>query len=181
MPVLICTAGTPVARLEISDVFAWDKLRYLKSVYGTARTADELADTLVKKGARRADTPRACAEGRDLVFLCVSDEQANVVEPMLKAFNKRLEEYKLIPPGSDKFAWAPLADRLPLPFLTRRLGRRRSWIRPTSWRIWSWRRPAGCFPQRFWPAGAPLWMIRPWCRSRMRSAMAKASAWSWVT
>ena len=27
-----------------------------------------------------------------------------------------------------KWAWAPLVDRLPLPFLTRRLGRRRSWL-----------------------------------------------------
>ncbi|HEY7611210.1 MAG TPA: MFS transporter [Alphaproteobacteria bacterium] len=27
-----------------------------------------------------------------------------------------------------KFVWAPLADRMPLPFLTRALGRRRSWI-----------------------------------------------------
>jgi PAT family beta-lactamase induction signal transducer AmpG len=27
-----------------------------------------------------------------------------------------------------KFAWAPLVDRLPLPMLTRRLGRRRSWM-----------------------------------------------------
>ncbi|MCS6945053.1 MAG: MFS transporter [Burkholderiaceae bacterium] len=27
-----------------------------------------------------------------------------------------------------KWAWAPLVDRLPLPFLTRRLGRRRAWL-----------------------------------------------------
>ncbi|MCW5621957.1 MAG: AmpG family muropeptide MFS transporter, partial [Burkholderiales bacterium] len=27
-----------------------------------------------------------------------------------------------------KWAWAPLVDRLPLPLLTRRLGRRRSWL-----------------------------------------------------
>ena len=27
-----------------------------------------------------------------------------------------------------KFLWAPLVDRLPIPFLTRRLGRRRSWM-----------------------------------------------------
>ncbi len=27
-----------------------------------------------------------------------------------------------------KFLWAPLVDRLPLPFLTRRLGRRRAWL-----------------------------------------------------
>jgi len=35
------------------------------------------ADTLVKKGATRAETPRACATGRDAVFLCVTDDQAN--------------------------------------------------------------------------------------------------------
>ncbi|MCS6811709.1 MAG: AmpG family muropeptide MFS transporter, partial [Tepidimonas sp.] len=29
---------------------------------------------------------------------------------------------------SFKFVWAPLVDRLPLPWLTRRLGRRRSWL-----------------------------------------------------
>jgi PAT family beta-lactamase induction signal transducer AmpG len=31
-------------------------------------------------------------------------------------------------PYSLKFVWAPLVDRLPLPWLTRRLGRRRSWM-----------------------------------------------------
>lgn len=29
---------------------------------------------------------------------------------------------------SFKFTWAPIVDRMPLPFLTRRLGRRRSWL-----------------------------------------------------
>ena len=29
---------------------------------------------------------------------------------------------------SFKFVWAPLVDKLPLPFLTHRLGRRRSWM-----------------------------------------------------
>ena len=29
---------------------------------------------------------------------------------------------------SFKFVWAPLVDRLPLPWLTRRLGRRRGWL-----------------------------------------------------
>ena len=29
---------------------------------------------------------------------------------------------------SFKFVWAPLVDRLPVPFLTRLLGRRRAWI-----------------------------------------------------
>ena len=29
---------------------------------------------------------------------------------------------------SIKFLWAPIVDRMPLPFLTKRLGRRRSWM-----------------------------------------------------
>ena len=29
---------------------------------------------------------------------------------------------------SFKFVWAPIADKLPLPFLTHRLGRRRAWM-----------------------------------------------------
>lgn len=39
------------------------------------RTAAK-ADPLVKKGARRAGSPRECAAGQDLVFTCVTDEQA---------------------------------------------------------------------------------------------------------
>ena len=31
-------------------------------------------------------------------------------------------------PWTLKFLWAPVVDRLPLPFLTRRLGRRRAWM-----------------------------------------------------
>jgi 3-hydroxyisobutyrate dehydrogenase-like beta-hydroxyacid dehydrogenase len=34
------------------------------------------ADTLVKKGAKSAPTPREAATGQDLVFLCLSDEKA---------------------------------------------------------------------------------------------------------
>ncbi len=45
------SAGTPVARLEISDVFAWDKARYLKSVYGTERTDHPGADMVLKGDA----------------------------------------------------------------------------------------------------------------------------------
>jgi len=48
---LVNAAGTPVARLEISDVFAWDKLRYLESVYGTARTDHPGADMVLKGDA----------------------------------------------------------------------------------------------------------------------------------
>ncbi len=39
------------------------------------RTAQR-ADPLVRKGARRAATPRECATGRDLVMTCLSDEKA---------------------------------------------------------------------------------------------------------
>ncbi len=39
-------------------------------------------EALVKKGARRAATPRECATGQDLVFTCLSDEQA--VEAVLE-------------------------------------------------------------------------------------------------
>jgi 3-hydroxyisobutyrate dehydrogenase-like beta-hydroxyacid dehydrogenase len=34
------------------------------------------AEALVRKGARQALTPKICATGQDLVFLCVSDEKA---------------------------------------------------------------------------------------------------------
>jgi 3-hydroxyisobutyrate dehydrogenase-like beta-hydroxyacid dehydrogenase len=34
------------------------------------------AEPLVKKGARRAATPRECATGQDLVFMCLTDEKA---------------------------------------------------------------------------------------------------------
>jgi len=39
------------------------------------RTASK-AEPLVRKGARAAASPRACAEGKDAVFVCVSDEKA---------------------------------------------------------------------------------------------------------
>jgi len=39
-------------------------------------------EALAKKGARRAATPRECATGRDLVFTCLSDE--NAVEAVLE-------------------------------------------------------------------------------------------------
>ena len=48
---LVNAAGTPVARLEISDVFAWDKAKYLKSVYGTERTDHPGADMVLKGDA----------------------------------------------------------------------------------------------------------------------------------
>ncbi len=48
---LVNTAGTVVATLEISDVFPWDKLRYVKSVYGTERTDHPGADMVLKNDA----------------------------------------------------------------------------------------------------------------------------------
>ena len=44
-------AGTVVATLDITDVFAWDKPRYLKSVYGTERTDHPGADMVLKNDA----------------------------------------------------------------------------------------------------------------------------------
>lgn len=43
-------------------------------------------------------------------YVSVADEQKNVVEPMLREFNKRLEDMKIIPPGKDKFEWAALYE-----------------------------------------------------------------------
>ena len=45
------SAGAVVATLTISDVFPWDKLRYLKSVYGTERTDHPGADMVLKGDA----------------------------------------------------------------------------------------------------------------------------------
>ena len=41
------STGEIVATLEISDVFAWDKDRYLRSVYGTERTDHPGADMVL--------------------------------------------------------------------------------------------------------------------------------------
>ncbi len=43
--------GEIVATLDVSDVFAWDKQRYLKSVYGTERTDHPGADMVLKGDA----------------------------------------------------------------------------------------------------------------------------------
>jgi sulfate adenylyltransferase len=48
---LVNTAGTAVATLTLSDVFPWDKMRYLKSVYGTERTDHPGADMVLKGDA----------------------------------------------------------------------------------------------------------------------------------
>jgi sulfate adenylyltransferase len=43
--------GEIVATLDVSDVFAWDKQKYLKSVYGTERTDHPGADMVLKGDA----------------------------------------------------------------------------------------------------------------------------------
>jgi sulfate adenylyltransferase len=48
---LVNSGGTVVATLDVSDVFAWDKPRYLKSVYGTERTDHPGADMVLKGDA----------------------------------------------------------------------------------------------------------------------------------
>lgn len=45
------TAGEVVATLDITDIFEWDKLRYLKSVYLTERTDHPGADMVLKADA----------------------------------------------------------------------------------------------------------------------------------
>ncbi len=60
------TVGEPVAnnlRKAGHDLTVWN------------RTASK-ADHIVSKGGKLAKTPRACAEGKDLVFTCLSDEKA---------------------------------------------------------------------------------------------------------
>ena len=46
--------GEIVAALDVSDVFAWDKARYLKSVYGTDRTDHPGADMVLKGDADKS-------------------------------------------------------------------------------------------------------------------------------
>jgi sulfate adenylyltransferase len=48
---LTSSAGDIVATLEVSDVFEWDKPRYLKSVYGTDRDDHPGADMVLKNDA----------------------------------------------------------------------------------------------------------------------------------
>ncbi len=50
---LTCPEGQIVGTLEISDVFEWDKMRYLKSVYGTERTDHPGADMVLKGDAAK--------------------------------------------------------------------------------------------------------------------------------
>jgi sulfate adenylyltransferase len=48
---LTSSAGDIVATLDVSDVFEWDKPRYLSSVYGTERTDHPGADMVLKNDA----------------------------------------------------------------------------------------------------------------------------------
>jgi len=48
---LASSRGDIVATLDVSDVFAWDKEKYLKSVYGTERTDHPGADMVLKGDA----------------------------------------------------------------------------------------------------------------------------------
>jgi sulfate adenylyltransferase len=48
---LVNSAGAVVATLTLSDVFPWDKIHYLKSVYGTERTDHPGADMVLKGDA----------------------------------------------------------------------------------------------------------------------------------
>ena len=46
--VALVNGGTPIATLAVGDVFAWDKQRYLRSVYQTERTDHPGADMVLK-------------------------------------------------------------------------------------------------------------------------------------
>jgi sulfate adenylyltransferase len=48
---LVNAAGAAVATLTLTDVFPWDKMRYLTSVYGTERTDHPGADMVLKGDA----------------------------------------------------------------------------------------------------------------------------------
>jgi sulfate adenylyltransferase len=50
---LVTTGGETVATLSVTDVFPWDKPRYLKSVYGTDRTDHPGADMVLKGDATK--------------------------------------------------------------------------------------------------------------------------------
>jgi sulfate adenylyltransferase len=48
---LVNSAGDPVGILHLTDVYPWDKARYLRSVYGTERTDHPGADMVLKGDA----------------------------------------------------------------------------------------------------------------------------------
>jgi sulfate adenylyltransferase len=51
---LVNSRNEPVATLEVSDVFAWDKQQYLSRVYGTERTDHPGADMVLKGDADKS-------------------------------------------------------------------------------------------------------------------------------
>jgi len=51
---LVSSAGDAVAILAIEDLFAWDKTKYLRSVYGTERTDHPGADMVLKGDADKS-------------------------------------------------------------------------------------------------------------------------------
>lgn len=51
---LVNAQGQVVARLDVSEVFTWDKPKYIKSVYGTERTDHPGADMVLKNDADKA-------------------------------------------------------------------------------------------------------------------------------
>ncbi len=55
--------GEVVATLDVTDVFEWDKPRYLKSVYGTERTDHPDADMVLNRRRRQNPFDRRRAEG----------------------------------------------------------------------------------------------------------------------
>ena len=50
---LVSSGGAPVASLVITDVYPWDKAKYLRSVYGTERTDHPGANMVLKGDADR--------------------------------------------------------------------------------------------------------------------------------
>jgi len=69
---LVNGAGRVVATLAISDVFPWDKPRYLKSVYGTERTDHPGGDMVLKGDADKTHlvggTLRVLPQPKDAAF-----------------------------------------------------------------------------------------------------------------
>jgi len=69
---LVNTGGDVVATLAVSDVFPWDKPRYLQSVYGTSRTDHPGADMVLKGDADKTHlvggTLRVLPQPKDPAF-----------------------------------------------------------------------------------------------------------------
>ncbi len=69
---LTCPEGKIAGTLEISDIFEWDKPKYLKSVYGTDRTDHPGADMVLKGDAEMTHllggTVRAIPQPKNAAF-----------------------------------------------------------------------------------------------------------------